>query len=309
MFKKTKFEVILRKLEEPVASKKQLDQLCEYLKNDNVYNPIFESYVSRRLHVNIHPEKLLNMAYHLEERDKTKYLSRTLNRQVVSHMLLKDQCFDQFYFMNRHDLRKDNHILNSLIENFFDYSPGSFDIFNKIAPKIEIDKYELILRVMDSGEFRSFRNLTMTEKMPIEERRLLLIKALETHNPRFEKLLEWAKADTRNHISGLLIRDGDNDQFATALRNTMIPITQLEMSYDLNQFLEAHANDIPGTLARLYYRAEQEERWEYLLILGANKNKKELLRSIVKSKDHELIDKFFSLYKNSPEVKHLVPFL
>lgn len=309
MFKKTKFEVILRKLEETVVSKKQLDQLCEYLKNDNVYNPIFESYVSRRLHVNVHPEKLLNMAYHLEKSDKTKYLSKTINRQVVSHMLLKDECFDQFFFMNRHDLREDNHVLNSLIENFFEYSQSSFDVLNKIAPHIGIDKFELILRIMDSGEFRSYRNLIMTEKMTIEDQRLLVIKALETHNPSFDKLLDWAKSDARNHISGFLIKDGDNDPFAIALRNTAIPITQLESSYSLTQFLEAHVNDIPGTLARLYYRAEQENRWEYLLVLGANKNKKELLRSIVKSKDHELIDKFFSLYKNSPEVKHLVPFL
>jgi len=309
MFKQSKFETLLRELEGPTASKKQLDKLRDYLKNDNVFHPLFESYLSKRLRDNIHPERLLNMAYHLEKSDETSYLSRTLNRQVVSHMLLKDECFDQFYFMSRHDIRTDRHVLNSLVENFFEYGSDSFDALDKIAPYINTDKYEIILKIMDSNESRNYRTLRLIEKLPTEEYRLLLIRALETHSLQFIKIMEWPNAATTKHISELLIQNGDDDKFAVALRNTLILPSQLETAYSLSTLIEDHIQHIPVTAARLYYRAEQEERWEYLLILGANKNKKELLRSIVKSKDQEMIDKFFAIYKNSPEVKHLVPFM
>jgi hypothetical protein len=280
------------------------------MKNDNVYHPLFRNYVSRRLQDNIHPEKLLNLANHMEKDERTLFLSKGVNRRVVDSILLKNESFDQFYFMNRHDTRKENHILNTFLENYTDNSgSNSFELLEKISPYIGIDKFTLILKVMEYGEYRSFRNLTMMEKMPVEEQHSLIIRSLEIHSPQFMKLLEWARPAARNHISGLLIQNGDNDQFATALRNTLIPITELESCYTLSQFLEAHTDDIPVTLARLYTRAEQEYRWEYLLLLGANKNKKELLRSIVKSKDQKLIDRFFSIYKNSPEVKHLVPFM
>lgn len=311
MFKKSKFEVILRKLEEPTASKKQLDALCDYLKNDNVYHPIFESYISRRIQGNIHPEKLLNIAYHLEKNDKTKYLSKTLNRQVVSHMLLKSEGVDQFIFMNRHDTRTENHILGNLIAHFSDYAnPDTWiELIDKIVPSIGMDKHTLILKMLDAGEYRSFRNLVLVEKLPLEDQLLLIAKALEIGNLWYAKVLDWTKPDARNFLTDSLRKNGDQDKFATALRNTSISIEQLESCYTLTQFIEIHINDIPGTITRLYHRAEQEGRWDYLLTLGSNKNKKELLRSIVKSKDQELIDKFFSLYKNSPEVKHLVPFM
>jgi len=311
MFMQPKFEVLLRELEGPTASKRQLDHLYKYLKNDNVYNPIFESYVSRRIHENIHPEKLLNLAYHMEKSEKTKYLSRSVNRQVVSHMLLKDEGIDQFIFMNRHDVRSDNHIMDSLINHFTGYSNSSnwIELINKLTPTIGIDKYTLILKLLESGEFRSFRNLVLIERLPIEDQLLLMVRALEKDSIWFAKILDWTKTDARNLLDMSITKDGDNDKFATALRNCTIPVEQLEACYTLTEFIDAHINDIPGTIARLYYRAEQEERWEYLLVLGSNKNKKELLRSIVKSKDQELIDKFFGLYKNSPEVKHLVPFM
>jgi hypothetical protein len=226
-------------------------------------------------------------------------------------MLLKNEGVDQFIFMNRHDTRTENHILESLIEHFSEYSNSNnwIELINKITPTVGFDKYTLILKLLESGEFRSFRNLVLIEKLPIEDQLLLIVRALEKDSIWFSRILDWTKGDARNLLSKSLVEDGDNDKFATALRNTSISIEKLESCDSLNAFIEAHINDIPGTIARLYYRAEQEERWEYLLTLGSNKNKKELLRSIVKSKDQEMIDKFFSIYATHPEVKHLVPFL
>jgi hypothetical protein len=239
MFKLPKFEVLLRELEGTTASKKQLDKLREFLKNDNVYNPIFESYVSRRVHENIHPEKLLNMAYHMEKDEKTKYLSRSINRQVVSHMLLKNEGVDQFIFMNRHDTRTENHILESLIEHFSEYSNSNnwIELINKITPTVGFDKYTLILKLLESGEFRSFRNLVLIEKLPIEDQLLLIVRALEKDSIWFSRILDWTKGDARNLLSKSLVEDGDNDKFATALRNTSISIEKLESCDSLNAFI------------------------------------------------------------------------
>lgn len=312
MAKLTKFETLLREFESASMPKKFIGQLKDYLKNDNVYHPLFETYVSTRLRDNVHPEKLLNMAYNLERDDDISYLSKTVNRQVADHMLLKKECFDQFYFMCRHDTRADNHILDGFLHHFNDrvmYSDSSIDLLEKIAPHVGMDKYALILKMMGEETFGNIRNMRVMNKMTVEEQFNLMIRALEVHNSNFTTMIEWGSGNIHDYLKDDLIKKGDNGQFAIALRNTLIPIDQLESSFKLNRIIELYSDYMPGTLARLYYRADQENRWEYLLLLGVHKNKKEVLRSIVKSKDQELIDKFFSLYKNSPEVKHLVPFL
>lgn len=312
MAKLSKFDTLLREYESATMPKKYIGQLRKYLENDNLYHPLFESYVSSRLRDNVHPERLLNMAYNLERDDNTSYLSKTVNRQVAEHLLIKKECFDQFYFMCRHDTRSDNHILDGFLDHFNDrigYSEASLDILDKIAPHVGMDKHALILKMMGGETFGNIRNMRVMNKMSAEDQYTLMIRAMEVHNSNFTTMVEWGKGDIHDLIKESLQKNGDNDPFAIALRNTLIPITELESSYKLNRLLELYSDYIPETLDSLYYRADQESRWDYLLLLGVHKNKKEVLRSIVKSKDQELIDKFFYLYKNSPEVKHLVPFL
>lgn len=318
MAKLSKFDTLLREFESATMPKKYIGQLRKYLENDNLYHPLFESYVSARLRDNVHPERLLNMAYNLEKDDNTRYLSKTVNRQVAESMLLKRESFDQFYFMCRHDTRSDNHILTSFLDYFsdhFGYSNDSFEMLEKIGPHIGSDKISLILKMMGDEDFGKIRNMRLMNKLSVNEKYDLMVRALETHNSSFCTMIETTfisgsgKGDIHDHLKEAISKNGDNDPFAVALRNTLIPITELESSFKLNRFLELYSDYIPETLDSLYYRADQENRWEYLLLLGAHKNKKEVLRSIVRSKDQELIDKFFYLYKNSPEVKHLVPFL
>lgn len=312
MAKLSKFNSLLREYENENMPKKYITQLRKYLENDNVYHPLFESYVSARLRDNVHPERLLNMAYNLERDDNTSYLSKTVNRQLADYMLLKKECFDQFYFMCRHDTRSDNHILNSFLEHFNDrvmYSDNSIEILEKIAPHVGMDKYALILKMMGEETFGNIRNMRIMNKMTVEDQFDLMIRAMEVNNSNFTNMIEWGAGVIHDRIKESFIKDGDSGQFAKALQNTSIPIDHLESSFKLNKLIELYSDYIPVTLDRLYARAEQENRWEYLLLLGVHKNKKEVLRSVVKSKDQELIDRFFSLYKNSPEVKHLVPFL
>src|SRR6185369_5132908 len=134
MAKLSKFDTLLREFESATMPKKYIGQLRKYLENDNLYHPLFESYVSARLRDNVHPERLLNMAYNLEKDDNTRYLSKTVNRQVAESMLLKRESFDQFYFMCRHDNRIDNHILSSFLDHFNDrigYSETSLGLLDK----------------------------------------------------------------------------------------------------------------------------------------------------------------------------------
>jgi hypothetical protein len=310
MFIKPPLERFLRTLEEVVVPHSELKKLVKFLMHSDNSNMVFDDYIVRRLKENIHPERLLNIAYHLEKNEVTQHLSERLNDRLAYRIVGDDKNYDQFYFMYRHDLRQERKVLPPLIRRM---AGLRIEILSKmageIAPNIGTDKHSLILQTLEVGDHhRGLLHLMIADQLPTEDQYQVLLRALDKHSNVFFILLE-SSIKLRVFISEGLTRDGDRDSFATTIRNSVFPITSLETSFSFNNMIETHSDDIPATIARLYVRAEQEERWEYLLKLGVNKNKKELLRSIVKSKDHELINRFFSLYKNSPEVKHLTPFI
>lgn len=311
MFITPPFERLLRVLEEAVVPHAHLKKLVKFVMHDNDYNvSLFDRYINLRLEKNIHPERLLNIAYHLEKNIVTQHLSERLNERLATSVVGDNKNYDQFYYMYRHDLRQERKVLPPLIKRM---AGLKIDILNKMAAEIGsnigIDKHSILLQTMEVGDYyRGLLHLMLADQLPTEDQYQILLRALDKHSNVFFVLLECS-IKLRVHISEGLVRDGDRDSFATAIRNSLFPISELETSYSFNNMITTHNNDIPVTLTRLYAQAEKEERWEYLLKLGVNKNKKELLRSIVKSKDHEIIDKFFSLYKNCPEVKHLTPFI
>jgi len=305
------FESILRTLEDPMVADAQLKKFVyKFVKNDNVYRPLFEAYVSRRLHENVHPDRLLNIAYHLEKSEETQYLSEILNNRLFHSLSSENKNFDQFYFMCRHDLRKERHILTDLFSRLASMRvDDSIKLIETIAPNIGLNKHELIFQMLEHGiDNNRLLHLILADRLPVEDQFEVMLRAIDKHSNVFFVMLESSSL-LRGLIHDNLHKNKDKDRFAISIMNSMLHITKFESSYSFNDIIELHSKDIPEVLARLYVRAEQEERWEYLLKLGANKNKKELLRSIVKSKDHELIDKFFFLYKNYPEVKHLTPFI
>lgn len=271
---------------------------------------LFDRYINRRLQENIHPERLLNIAYHLEKNILTQDFSERLNERVATRIAGDNKGYDQFYYMYRHDLRKERNVLPPLIKRM---AGLNIDLLSKMAGEIGsnigIDKHSIILQTMEVGDnYRGLLHLMIADQLPTEDQYQVLLRAIDKHSNVFFVLLECS-VKLRTLISEGLTRDGDKDNFAIAIRNGAFPISVLETSFSFNLLITTHNDEIPVTIAQLYSQAEKEERWEYLLKLGANKNKKELLRSIVKSKDHQIIDKFFSLYKNSPEVKHLTPFI
>lgn len=132
---------------------------------------------------------------------------------------------------------------------------------------------------------------------------------LERHSPLVVMFTAVAGIEQVKYIISEIYHHGDESLFARALRKTHITIMSLEFSPELNSIIVACSKEMPETIEHLFKKAEFEKRYSYLLVVGSNKNKKDLLRSILKSGSREIIDKFFTIYKDHPEVKHLTVFL
>jgi len=310
MFKISKFEALLKELEVEYCPDRNLKPLYKLLENDNVYAPLLESYLVKRLENNIHPERLLNLAYYFERSIDTHRFSKNINKRLASKMIRDDENFDQFQFMYKHDTRVERHVLKGVLEELrYAKTKDILQVADKIGPFTGINKHSLILQIMEES-FEPKRNSTIImADLEASDQYLVLVRALQSDSPVFASAFDWTSGNFQLSLEDSLYKDGEQDQFAIALGNTNIPISEIASASILNSILKIRSGSIPNIIDKLFKRAEQEEQWEYLLTLGSNKNKKEVLRSIVKSKDQLLIDKFFALYKNHPEVKHLVPFM
>ena len=308
------FEKLIREFEEPLVSNDKVATLLEYIKGSTSlgrpYLSMFETYIGERLDNNIHPERLLNMANHFEKNKDTCYLSLLINRRVVLHIIYRNKAYDHFYYMCRHDERTHQHILNEMIVCL---GPARISeairIIETIAPRINIDKHLLFLRVITFDEnSHTLPYFSFLEALNIEDQYLLWSKVIETNSSLFSY---FSRIETvvQTYMLSCLDKNGDDDIFARAIRASNMPIATLEADHALNVVLSYCLEKIPLTIDCLFKRAELEERYYYLLILGRHKDKKELLKSIVKSKDPVLIDRFFYFYADCPEVRHLTPFI
>jgi hypothetical protein len=311
MAKLSPFEKLIASLEVPVVPEEKLERLLEYAKESHIYSAIFESYIGRRIHENIHPERLLNIAYHMEWSEKTHFMSLLVNRRLAACILYKNEGYDQLYFMYRHDLRSERHVFGEVVRTLSNASATeAIRIVDVITPRIGIDRHLFLLRVITvEDDYPSLRRLQMMDKLELEDQFLIWAKGIENNSTIINYFNNGVDSKMTQYMIEQLIKSGDDSPMAKALIISNISITKFESCHQLNNILVACSKQIPQTLEYLYRRAEMDGRYEYLLMLGANKNKKELLRSLVKSKDHDLIDRFFFLYKDCPEVKHLTPFL
>jgi hypothetical protein len=299
------------------ASPESLANFTKLVELNKVFEYMFETYINQRLKENFHSQYLLNLIRNLEKSEKTSHLSKLVNERLVVFMTINRECFDHFYYLYRNEFRKERNVLDALIENLGRTPQSRFEemmqIIDLISPNIGIDKYSLILLIMESkgpgGKARRLLNSVVMGKLEVPDRYMVLVRAVEKHSSQVYDLQNALVAEFKVFVSNQFKTNKDQDVLALALQRCMLPITQLYNCTFLNEVLYHNAENIPHTLDYLYHRAESENLWEYLLLLGVNKNKKELLQSIVKSKSHRLIDKFFLLYKNYPEVKHLAPFL
>jgi hypothetical protein len=310
MSKFSKYESLLKELETCSISTKQQNALLKYMEDYHVYGPIFNSYISRRISENIHPERLLQIAYNAESHKDTVCLSQAVNARVADSLMLKEQGFDQFYFMNRHDTRTENHVFDAVIDKIGGrLDDNTFSIVSKIATHCNLNTHSLMLKALGSGEFSAFRTMMFMDKLPVDDQYLLVVKALEEDNAIALSLLRPANGKLYRQVSKDVEDNGDNSQYATALRNTQIPIIELENNSFIYDLVDEKGSHIPDTLGQLYIRAEQESRWDFFMKVCEHKNKKEVLRVLCNVQDKSLIDRFFAIYKHHPDVKHLTPFL
>lgn len=153
------------------------------------------------------------------------------------------------------------------------------------------------------------KTMEKTFHMEDREKYQFWCHVLERSSPLIEMFHAIVDLGQLDYIMQDITTHSDNALFARALRKTAIPTSKLKFIHELNNIIVNRSREMPDTIELLFNRAEVEKQYAYLLTLGSNKNKKDLLRSILKSQDHELIDKFFFIYKDYPEVKHLTIFL
>lgn len=291
-----------------------LDKLCLFMKESHIYGPLFENYIHQRLLENVHPELLLNIRRNVEKRTETQFLGSKINSIVVGNVITHKTSYDQFYYMYRHETRGFDSVRTAFVEELCRYHPTNYvmSVVNRVFEDIDVDRPTLLLQILEN-RYRDtpvLRSVWIMESLEFQLQYEILIKSLETCSLAFPALIKTITSPSMyQFLFDKLHDNGDDDPFAIAIRTCIMPISVFANLNLLTQILIRLFEKIPNTLQHLSNRAEESGLWDYVMALGTNKNKKELLKSIVKAKDQDLIDRFFSLYKNYPEVKHLTPFI
>ena len=306
------FKNLLVSLEEKTCSKHILESIGSDLERNQIFDSMFQNYIMQRFREKIEPERLLNLINHLERSEYTQHLGVLVNNRLASNIIWGKKSFNYLVYLCQHDTRpSERYVLQELIKQLGHIRiDETIDIVNLITPQIGIDKYTLLLKILEE-----YTNITVTtgyvrnfNRLDVETQYLILISAIETGSKIFRNLINSMEVPLKICISQEIYKFKDESDFTKAIRSSELASSAFDCT-NFNIFIEAYKEDIPLTLDCLYKKAEAEGQWNYLFILSHNKSKKELLKSLVKSHDNKIIDHFFLLYKNDPEVKHLVPFI
>lgn len=306
------FEKLISILESPGPFHREIKKLIAFMDGNTNYPPMFDNFIARRLRENIHPERLLNLVNHLESYEKTRHLSESVNRQIAGYVCFRSLYLDHFYYMCRHDERTGRHILNTVVWQLAHIkSKDAIKVVDTIYPHILIDKYDLLYKILEADADGGFiRQSIFMNSLSVEDRYFTVIKVLKNDSPIFSGVQEvFMDMDFSTYCLERFQKSGDSDDLTKAIRSTKLTIKEFSRCYYFNDFILINAETIPQTIEHLYQLAEQGEEWRYLLALGSTKNKRDVLRSLLKSKDPEIIDLFFHLYRGYSEVRHLAPFL
>lgn len=86
-------------------------------------------------------------------------------------------------------------------------------------------------------------------------------------------------------------------------------LSQLAKSSNLLKLLFSNPKKMPQTLEHIFRAALEVESYDIIIQFGACFSKKRILGILITHGDPILIDKFFFLYKEDPEIKNLTPFI
>ena len=304
------FKGLLSSLEEKTCSKHILDSIGSDLERNQIFASMFETHLMQRFRENIEFEILLNLINHLERSEYTQHLSELVNKKIAADIVWGKKNFDYLIYLCQHDTRPpERYVLNELIKQLgLIRINEALDIVNIITPHIGIDKYTLLLKILEEGKGYINGFVIILNRLDVETQYLVLISAIETGSKIFRNLIDSIDVPLKVCISQEIAKFKDESDFAKAIRNSKFSASVFD-STNFNLFIEAYKEELPLTLDCLYKKAEAEGLWNYLFLLSHNKSRKELLKSLVKSHDNKIIDHFFLLYRNDPEVKHLAPFI
>jgi hypothetical protein len=304
------FTTLIQALEVPNAPISEVEKLIPFLSDRTID---FYTFLHMKMNEKIHPEQLLALAENLEKIRETYPLGLDVTKVVVRRMAYLHKNHDHFYYMCRHDSRiNDSNTLKYFVELLSnDILEKSIILINEVYQHINLDKYTLLAMVI-AIKIKKYSTIIhsqdfVIDKLSLEDRYQVLVKSLELNDANVFAYLEEDLVDANfaKMIADNFTFNTDQDPLAIAIRNSTIDISV----FDNRHFLNAAFNsNMPLTLDFLFKKAEKAGLWYYVLELGLFKPKKELLRSIVQSKDQQLIEKFFALYNADPEVKHLTIF-
>lgn len=304
------FKNLLASLEEKTCSKHILESIGSDLERNQIFDSMFQNYIMQRFRENIEFERLLNLINHLERSQYTQHLGELVNKKIAADIVWGKKSFEYLVYLCQHDIRpSERYVLNELIKQLgLIRIDEALDIVNFITPRIGMDKWTLLLRILEENKGYINGYVIIFNRLAVEDQHLVLIRAIESGSNIFGNLIGSMSIHLKVLISEEINRLKDDAPFLQAIRNGKIAAWAYD-STNFNILIETYKNNIPLTLNHLYDRAEAEGRWNSLFLFSHNKSKRELLTSLVKSHDNQIIDYFFFLYKNDPEVKHLAPFI
>jgi hypothetical protein len=275
---------------------------------------IFTGWVHRRLREGISKLGLLTLIHHFDadRNPELGSLSAIINSVIIGNIILRKNSHEYFFYLIRYDRRKKSNLLKETLQHLTHIRIGeALPLIKEIAVCLNRPFEEMMVDFLEEKtEARSLSNMLSLNSLEAEEQIRVIAAACKFSKMIFDDLV--LALDQINLLNFAIDRAhdmGGADELSQALLVTEISIERLEKSQHLTNFLVGAAQSITPTIKHLLKRAEFEERWNYVLKLASGFHKKEILRILLKAKDPILIDKFFFLYKDYPEVKNLTPFL
>jgi hypothetical protein len=153
--------------------------------------------------------------------------------------------------------------------------------------------------------------LLLIDQMELAERYDLLVEACRSNNKIFREM-EDALGDGRffDYVNERMQDDSDFCQAIQSISQmNSSSLSYLESSINMRRLLFQNPEKMPVTLEHVLQLAQAAQRYDIVIQLGSCLPKRKILRILTAHGDLNLIDKFFFLYKNYPEIKKLAPFI
>jgi hypothetical protein len=153
--------------------------------------------------------------------------------------------------------------------------------------------------------------LLMLDQIDLPARYDLLVESCRSNSKIFKEM-DDALGDGRffDFVNETMSDDSDFCQAIQSISQmNNSSLSYLEHSLNLRKILFQNPEKIPVTLEHVLRLAEAAQRYDIVIQLGSCLPKKKILGILTAHGDPNLIDKFFFLYKNYPEIKKLAPFI